>query len=491
MVSDKKKTTTPSAGNGGSVPPTKRPGRTIDLEAEDVTVEDVPANEKPPGAARKAQAASDSKSDAPADGGTGSGAKAPPPSSTKGAKLFEVKKFATHLAAGLVGGLVGVIGAGIVFEPEPVTVEKMTPYDDAHLVKRLNTMDTKITALPKDNEPLGGRLNTVEEKLAALQKADPASDVRKAAGKLELRVSALEKQPPKELPGTKDMVARLVKLESTLKTLSEAGEQEGASGVAQSAALTGRIDEVSTRLETRMSELVNDMVALKKSLEARVTGQVSESGKTSSDLSARMESFEEKIITLASRINESAGASESSPAPSDGGAAVALAFERLRRAAARGYPYADQLTTLEDIAPDGLDLSQFEANAPTGIATEAELLSSLPRVLKAARAAIVTTADGSFLERVVSNARSAVRIRRIGPVEGESPSQVLSRMEAQLKTLNLEGVLREAEGLKGAVLEAARPWMDKAKARIASEERLDMLGKHLLGTLQTTTEEKR
>jgi hypothetical protein len=233
-----------------------------------------------------------------------------------------------------------------------------------------------------------------------------------------------------------------------------------------------------------MSELVNDMVALKKALEARVTGQATESGKTISDLSARMKSFEEKISGIV-------GASVSLPSPSDGGAAVALAFERLRRAAARGYPYADQLTALEDIAPDGLDLSQFEANAATGIATEAELLSSLPGVLKAARAAIVTSGDGTFLERVVTNARSAVRIRRIGPLEGESPSQVLSRMEAQLKTLNLEGVLREAEGLKGDVLDAAQPWIDKAKARMASEERLDMLGKHLLGTLQATTEEKR
>jgi hypothetical protein len=286
------------------------------------------------------------------------------------------------------------------------------------------------------------------------------------------------------------MSVRLGKLESTLKTLREAGAQEGASGVAQSAALTGKIDEVSTQLETRISGLKKDMEALGNSLETRVTAQSKESGKTANDLRKLLESFEEKIASLEEKLAVTVAPSMSLSASSSGGAALALTFESLRRAVERGQPYADQLTALKDIAPERLDLTEFEADAATGIATNAELLSALPDVLNAAYAAIETPENGTFLERVVTNARSVVRIRRIRPSEGESPSQVLSRMDAQMKAFNVAGVLREAEGLKGSVRDVIQPWKDKAMARRASEGRLEKLGQQLLGVLQTKTEKK-
>ncbi|MHA1164622.1 MAG: hypothetical protein ACTSP0_03450 [Alphaproteobacteria bacterium] len=488
MASNKKKTSRPSSGNGGSIPSTKRPGRTIDLEAEDVTIEDVPAKETSPKAGKKAESKSDADPDKRADDDDRRDDKASASLSGQRTDPTEIKSFVTHLAAGLIGGLVGVIGAGIVLDRFPVTSETVTPGDMAPLVERLSAVETKLAELPADNTPLVERLSALETELAALPKSDPAPDVREAAGKLEIRVTALEKKPPEERPEIKDFATRLGKLESTLKTLREAGEQEGASGVAQSAALTGRIDEVSTQLETRIGGLKKDVEALSKALETRVTGQAQESDKVADSLRMRLGSFEEKIASLEETI---AGATASLPARAGDGAALALAFERLRRAAERGHPYADQLTALEDIAPDGLDLTELETNAATGIATNAELLSALPGVLKAAHAAIVTSGNGTFLERVVTNARSVVRIRRIGPLEGESPAQVLSRMEVQLKALNLAGVLREAKGLKGGALEVVQPWIDKARARRASEERLDKLGQHLLGALQTNTEEKR
>jgi len=475
MASDKKKTSTPSSGNGGSVPHTKRPGRTIDLEAEDVTVEDVPAKEPSRTADKKTASAADAKPDIRGDDNAKPDDDAPKQTLRQRAKPADIKRFVTHLAAGLVGGLIAVIGAGMVQDPPPEPRKAPPPYDDAKLVKRLNAAETR---------------------LAALQKADPAPELRKAAGKMELRVTALEKKPPEEPPEIKDMSVRLGKLESTLKTLREAGAQEGASGVAQSAALTGKIDEVSTQLETRISGLKKDMEALGNSLETRVTaqikesGQAKESGKTANDLRKRLESFEEKIASLEEKLAVTVAPSMSLSASSSGGAALALAFESLRRAVERGQPYADQLTALKDIAPEGLDLTEFEADAATGIATNAELLSALPGVLNAAYAAIESPENGTFLERVVTNARSVVRIRRIRPSKGESPSQVLSRMDAQMKAFNVAGILREAEGLKGGVRDVIQPWKDKAMARRASEGRLDKLGQQLLGVLQTKTEKK-
>ena len=474
MTSGKKKTSAPSSGNGGSVPPTKRPGRMINLEAEEVTVEDVSAMDTSRKADKKAEEASDTDSDTPAEADDNDKSQQNAPASPPGQRTqpAEIKSFVTHLTAGLIGGLAGVIGAGIVLGRLPVNSETVTPGDIAPLEERLNAFETRLAAMPE---------------------GDPASDVRKAAAKLEIRVTALEKKPPEERPEINDMSTRLGKLESTLKTLREAGEQEGASGVAQSAALTGKIDEVSTQLETRIDGLSKDMAALAKELETRVSGQASESEKTAGSLTKRIESFEEKIAVLEEKIASTAAAmpSVALPASSDGGARLALAFESLRRAIERGNPYALQLAALRDIAPDGLDLTGFEKNAATGIATDAELISALPGVLKSARAAITASEDGTFLERVVTNARSVVRIRRIGPAEGDNPSQVLSRMEAQMKALNLAGVLREAGGLKGGVLQVVQPWIDRAAARRASEERLDRLEQHLMGALKTKSNGKR
>jgi hypothetical protein len=118
-------------------------------------------------------------------------------------------------------------------------------------------------------------------------------------------------------------------------------------------------------------------------------------------------------------------------------------------------------------------------------------LTALPGVLKTARGAIVTSGDATFFDRVVTNARSVVRIRRIGPAEGDSPGAVLSRMDAQMKALSLIGVVREAKALSGPVLDAVQPWLDRANARRESEDQLDALGRQLLSGLQTKTDGKR
>lgn len=476
MASDKKKSSTPPSENGGSVPSTKRPARTIELEAEDVTIANSPSKKTSEdsetnnaGKKSESKSESDPKDKAKPDD-------APPNTQpSQRTQPADIKSFVTHLAAGLAGGLIGVIGAGIVLDRLPVSSAPAT--------------GTSVAA--NENAKLAKRLDAIEFRLDALPKGNRTAEIGEAVGKLETKLAALEIKPPEDMPEIKDMVARLGKLEGTLKTLREAGTQEGASGVAQSAALTGRIEEVSAGLETRMSTLKDDIAALSRAFDARVSNLIQDSGKTASELAERIGSFEEMTSLLENKIAETALPMATLKSSSGAGAALALAFENLRRAIERGRPYSEQLKTLKALAPDALDLTAFDADAATGVATKAELLAALPGVLKAARAATLTSGNGTFLERVVTNARSVVRVRRIGPSEGNTPAQVLSRMEAQLKAQNLTGVLSEAPGLKGTALVAMQTWLDRAIASRKSETRLDGLGQNLLSGLQTKTDEKR
>jgi hypothetical protein len=275
-----------------------------------------------------------------------------------------------------------------------------------------------------------------------------------------------------------------------LKTLVSAAGEEGASGLEQSAALTARIDAVSSDLEKRATALRDEIAELNKALDARDALHSENSGPDVNALETRLGLLEEKISELAARPVP-VGQGPVAPGNNSRGAALALAFESLRRSVESGGAFSAQLEALARLAPDGLDLSELKKMAGTGVGTERALLSALPGVLRDARAASAKSDDDTFLGRLVSNARTVVRVRRIGPAEGDSAGAVLARMEARMKDADLDAVLREAKGLSGPAHDSAQPWLDRAGAHQARRAGLDALEKSLLASLKPGADAKR
>src|SRR5581483_5187801 len=114
--------------------------------------------------------------------------KGPPPAST----ISEMKSFVTHLAAGLLGGLIGVIGLAFAW----------------HL-------------LPAGNGA-SGALAGLEQRLAKLESAPPPSPApdTEALAQLDARIKALESRPVETPPDISGLTDRVAQLEQAMKALA-------------------------------------------------------------------------------------------------------------------------------------------------------------------------------------------------------------------------------------------------------------------------------
>lgn len=489
MTSSDKET---SGKSGGTTGTSKRPARTIDLEADEVEIEVKDSEGTGEEVAAEEQETAENGNGGDADKAAGRGEpetedesrpsglppRTPPPQRTRPS---DVRSFVTHLAAGLVGGLIGVVGVGIGLDKLPFTTFSggaVTPEETARIEQRLDKVASKQAELAKSLE------------------AAPKSD---ALTKVESRLEAIETQPAPAPAVPEEIGNRLTKLEEILKTLQSAAGEEGATALEQSAALTAKIDAVSKDLEKKTAALTDRMESISADLEKKTAALSDDIARTREILEARpaprpagesdavkalqssLAKLEERLAALAEQPVSAIPRSGSNPA------ALALAFENLQRTADRGEPFAAQLEALGKLAGADIDISALAASAKEGVPSEAALLGRLPRALRDARAAVERADDETFLDRLASNASSVVRVRRIGPQEGDSAAAVLSRMEARMKGSDLSGVIEEAQALEGAARGAVRPWLAEAQARRDLDAALAAARAKLLASLGDNT----
>ncbi len=469
MTSDKKDKPSAASGGDDATGSSKRPSRVIELEAEEVEIEVNPDREVQAGDADGNESGDEDAGTTDSPDKTGTRPKRPP----QRTKPSEVKGFVTHLAAGLIGGLVGVVGAGVGLEKLP-----------------LSGLLGKSEA-PEQISGIEQRLNAFDKKLADLSKALEGAASPDKLGSLEKRLAGLENKPVVVPAVPRAISDRLDKLEDTLKTLGSAAGEDGASGVEVSAALTAKIDGVSSDLEKRSGALKEELSELKNSVAALGTPQSPRNEGAEKALTARLDGLEEKISSLAARPATASVQVPVVQGAGSEGAAMALAFESLRRTVVSGEAYTSQLEALAKLAPEGLDLGKLKKTADSGVETERALLRALPPILREARIAAAKPDDDTFFDRLVSNAQSVVRVRRIGPAEGESSGSVLARMEAHMKSGGLAEILREAKGLDGPVLKSLQPWLDRAMAHSASRSALKALETSLLESLKPDAKAQR
>lgn len=446
-----------SRGESGSGTPNipKRPARTIDLEAEEVEVdkqaaapdaesdaETTASNDDASGS--EPDAGANTESDGVEAGGLSGNGKAPPPPRTPPSEL---KRFVTHLAAGLVGGLVGVVAAGVGLDRLPLS----------GLMGNSGAPD-KAAQVEQRLDELASALQEQQKTITSL----PAGTVIKT---LEERLNAIETKPAPEPALPEGIDQRLARLEETLKTLESAGAGPDATGIEQAAALTARLDAIEQALESKAKALGDEIADAKAAAAAAATAAAKSAGSEIIDdaalgkLDARLTALEQKLANLAARPETAVSTTGGTEA------AIVLAFESLRRAANHGDPFQTQLEVLDRLAGTNVDLKALSASAKNGVPTPTVLLRELPSRLADARNALSRPDNETFLDRLASNASSIIRVRKVGPVDGSDASAVLSRLEAAAKAADLNAAITQARQLEGPPAEAIRPWLEKAEAR--------------------------
>ena len=414
----------------------KRPTPTIELAAE--TVEDEP--EKP--AAESATGHDESVKEAP---------ELPPPA----AKRSKTGGFLSHMAAGLLGGAIGVGAALFGLDRLPaVLLSTGAPAATGN--------GAGVAALRQEFEGLKTDIETASkaqaerfEKLEARAgEGGPAGD-RAAAGELATRIEALE------------------------KALAAAGGAETGGDEASLKTEIEAIKSASEAAKTQSEDLLRQLTELREQV-AQAGESEGQDGAASQAVAAKVNEIETRVGALQERQERAEKESKL--------AARAMAVAELERAAASGKAYAGQLDTLTSLLPatepgQGPRLATLQSHALTGVMTQAALKESFPDYRRAALDAAAAPQSDALLDQITSRARSLVRVRPAGPQEGSTPGAVLSRVEAQLKDQNLAKALEELKGLTGAVAEAMAPWREAVEARLAIDREVDGLRRQLLGEI--------
>jgi hypothetical protein len=298
---------------------------------------------------------------------------------------------------------------------------------------------TTMTAPAADTGDLAQRLAKVEKDLAAR----PATVAPTADPKIAQELAALNKKAT-------DLEAALLKRAGDLDTALAASKRDGAQAVAavaeQAKALAGRVDGLEKGFDPQ------SFIALRNGL---------------NDLGG-------KIDVLGKRLDQAEKAASAARAQGLADAALALAVAQLRRMIDSGQGFSAELAACRALA--GADaklaasLDALASLSSGGIATRAALADEFQESAAAIARASLQRGETGWLRAVIDRLDSLVTIRPVGAdVAGETPRARAARAEALLARNDLAGAVRALGGLDGRPAEAAKPWLDRAKARLAAE----------------------
>src|SRR5512143_1809544 len=222
----------------------------------------------------------------------------PPPA----ASISELKSLVTHLAAGLLGGLIGVIALAFPW----------------HLIPT-----------GKSESP---ELGKIKERIAKLESTPAPGPDTEALAKLEGRIKVLEGQTPPDIAG---LTYRVAQLEQALQALAEAAKNGGS--VTDAAAITQQITEAEQRIQATLDKALADAAtanaATLKSMQAEIDelkaqiGALAEAGRGTGE-SPDLTALTERVAKLEAEIAKGMAGTKS--------AAAAIAFANLRAAVAQG-----------------------------------------------------------------------------------------------------------------------------------------------------------
>jgi len=259
-----------------------------------------------------------------------------------------------------------------------------------------------------------------------------------AVASLSSEVAALKTQVSEaSVPPAVD----LQPLETRLAALEEATPAEAAEADPESV----------TRLEGEVSRLSTELAALREAI-ARTTEAVSA---TESQLSDRIAAAEEKL-------EEPRGDIEM---------ARAVAASALKTAIDRGGPYLAELEALASVAPADPALAGLREHAAVGVASRSDLVrdfnGTADRILDAVHQ---PEGDQGILNRLMTSAASAIRVRPVGSVEGDTPEAIVARIETKLQNGDFKGAQIEWQTLPEKGQAEAADYKRALDQRVAVEE---------------------
>ena len=150
---------------------------------------------------------------------------------------------------------------------------------------------------------------------------------------------------------------------------------------------------------------------------------------------------------------------------------LALELANLKRAIDRGEGYVEELGRAKKLGGFTLNFAALERYMQEGAAAPQELAKSFRKTADAMLDAEAEAPNSTLMDRLLSGARSIVRVRKAGhAADDTSLEAIIGRMEAAMKDGRLAEVLANAKKLPPKAALAGEDWIKKVEARQAVEQ---------------------
>ncbi|MCG6856604.1 MAG: hypothetical protein LJE67_00900 [Salaquimonas sp.] len=364
--------------------------------------------------------------------GTGSATKEPAASPARGG-------MAGMLLSGLIGALIALFLLG--------GLNTAGLLGQIPLLGGLAPAVHQVPDLTADVAALDKRIAALESEMHTASQGQDVSELSTNLDSLSARLSKVE-ETLNEMPGTAPEEGEIVNLSARLDALSQT--------VGQLEATPGKASD-----DAAVTSLRGEMDSLSASVQA--------AGAIADKSAARIENLEKTTADLANRLAALSATSEQQADKSS--AARDVAVTALRAAYRRGEPFGDYVDSLETLAGPSPAIDALKPYAATGVATNAELLEGFKTASRRVLDALAPKDEG-VVSRLLTNARSLIDVRPAGPVEGDTPRAILSRVEADLGDGALAKALAEWQSLPEQARQAASGWGGKLENRVAADQAL-------------------
>ena len=261
------------------------------------------------------------------------------------------------------------------------------------------------------------------------------------------------------VPGDKRIGELASEVEQLKKDIAAARSAAASGGSADGAALTG--------VQDRLGKLEQSVAAASRAAPSTQTvdalGQkVSSLGQTAAANSDALKKLEQSVAALGGKVAEQA---------KEPHATAAIAASALKSAIDRGGSFAAELDMFAAVAPDTPELDQLRALAAKGVPTRARLATEVApvadRMLDATRQ--IAAGDGGVVDRLVASARSLVRVRPVGNVEGDGIAARIARFRDAVTGGDLAKAAEEYGALPEKAKAAGADFMAALQTRLKAD----------------------
>lgn len=501
-----------------------------------------------PGSSPSASAASSAKASGSSGGASSDkgGAKTTPPKAPTAPS--RLGRLVANIAAGVIGGGIVLLGGerlpALLGLPSPnadleqtvarlearlaaaesaakteapdalsAVTEKITRLEAAAAeVEALKTAQAQLTEEAKalaatvasgtENDKTAARLAKLESQLTTLEGAASSEDGGGRIAQLAAltgKIADLEAALGGQIAALRDSVPQ--DIERRLAETAEASES-AKSGSA-------RIDRDLTQAKTELARLAQKIETIKADTERlnnAVTAAREETGRVASGLGEVRGQLDQQtkmfakpadvaaavtpVTGLISKIEgslEGVLKKEEERQTSAERIVVSLELANLKRAIDRGQGFAAELEAVRAASGGRIALEPLDAYKEGGVLALAELKSASRPALDAVLDAGSTPEDASVWDRLVSGAKSVVRVRKVHHDGDEnSLDATVARIEDALNGGRLADVIAEIDTLPPESRERISDWRDKVAARLSVDQAIAATEAELKAALVTS-----